>query len=150
MRWWVLPWKGISQNRGVSFPAFRAWTSVDARMRPKNTGETLCLQHSDSGGEERMSQLSRWHRPKWREWNINDESVRAEVKDSNAAKPTNHAEWRAMLLLLRNAFHCCRWDAELEKSASLLHELMYKSAIEQGTLHCLMKKPHLYNTCFYF
>lgn len=65
----------------------------------------FCLQHSDSGGGEGMSQLSRRHGPKWREWNINDESIRAELKDSNAAKPTPyHGEWRAMLLLLRNTF----------------------------------------------
>lgn len=45
----------------------QACTNTDARRRPKNTGEILCLQHSDSGGEKRMSQLSSRHGPKWRE-----------------------------------------------------------------------------------
>lgn len=82
----------------------------------------FCLQHSDSGGGERMSQLSRRHGPKWREWNINDESIRAELKDSNAAKPTPyHGERRAMLLLLRNTFFFFFCAGEMLNWSNLLH-----------------------------
>lgn len=50
---------GASQNRSVRFNACRACTNADARRRPKDTGEILCLQHSDfwRGGENESAVL---------------------------------------------------------------------------------------------
>lgn len=122
---------GRCLQKGCRRTATRAFLPVgpgQARMRwciLKIQVRFLCLQHSDSGGEEGMSQLSCRHGPKWREWNINAESIRAQLKDSNPAKPTpHHGEWRAAFLLLRNTFYCRRWDAELGLSASQLQERM--------------------------
>lgn len=158
-RWVGLP-VGYGRTRMWGFNACSACRNADARSRPKNTGEILRLQHSDSGGEERMSQLSSRHAAKWREWNINDESVRVAYNTPEYVSRTE-GQWRCET-------HTSSWrvegDALVAKEFILLLGMrrwtgvicftVARAAAETcntaGLSYNLMRNPHLCVTTLFF